>query len=175
MKRIALGVGVVFFATLATAGALAGSALGTTPTAKVCAGQGWQTVGTTDHQLFRNRGDCTAYSARGGTLVPLLQAILDRRSCSVDPAGSLNLACLTVTGFGLEPGSGVLITQVAEADLFVVVATVDAQGEAFFQLGIGCVPGTEEIVISAEASGVTATGIPLATPTDTISVFCTRG
>ena len=165
--------GGVILATLATAGALAGSALATPPAMNVCAGRGWQTVATTNHELFRNRGHCTTYSARGGTLAPLLQAILDER-CIIGPINPPNSFCLTVTGFGLEPGSEVLITEVIEGQPIPNVATVDAQGEVFFQTAGGCTPGTEEIVISVSASGVTATGIPLSTPTDTFSTFCTR-
>jgi hypothetical protein len=169
MKRFTFG-GVISLATLATAGVLAGSALAAPPPVNVCAGEGWQTVVTINPQPFQNRGECTAYTARGG---PLLQAIADER-CIIDPIDPPNSACFTVTGSGLEPGSEVLVTLVIEGEPIVFVETVDALGEVFFQTAAGCIPGTEEIVLSVSASGVTATGIPLATPTDTFSIFCTR-
>ena len=165
--RVALLVTLVAAALGASA-----SAHATPANVDACGGQGWQTVGTTDKQLFRNMGECVAYSARGGTLVPLLQAVADER-CLIDPLDPPNSVCVTVTGFGLEPESAVTVTLVF-GEPIVYFATVDLQGEVFFQTAAGCLPGTEEIVLSLYASGTTASGLPLTTPTDTFSVFCTQ-
>jgi hypothetical protein len=174
ITRAALG-GVILLAALATSCAVAApaSARAAMPAPEMCKGEGWQTVGTVDQQLFRSIGACVSYSAQGGTLVPLLQAIADER-CIIGPIDPPNAACFTVTGFRLEPGSQVVVTLIAEGEPLVFFATVDALGQVFFQTAAVCVPGTLEIVLTISASGVTATGIPLVTPTDTFSIFCTR-
>jgi hypothetical protein len=170
-----MGLRIALLATLAAAAALAtsGSALASAPDVGACAREGWQTVGGSDQRLFKNVGECVSYNARGGTLVPLLQAIADER-CIIEPIDPPNSACFTVTGFGLEPGSVVSVTLVIEGEPIFFFPVVDAEGEVFFQTAAGCIPGTEEIVLSISAFGVTASGVAVTTPTDTFSTFCTR-
>jgi hypothetical protein len=167
---------LVLVTTLVTAVVLAAAtpALGSRPSVELCRGEAWKTVGTTNSKVFRNVGDCVAYSERGGTLVPLLQAVADER-CILDPVDPPSSACITVTGFGLEPGSDVVVTLAIEGEPLVFVATGDADGEVFFETATGCLPGTDEIVLSLSATGMTATGVALSTPPNTFSIFCTRG
>lgn len=172
---------VVVLVAIATAAFFVGAASaddsrGNSEVVHLCRDGGWEVFGTTDKQVFRDPGDCARYGARGGTLLPLLQAI-----ANTDPACISNVGvppsgvCFTVTGFGLAPGSEVIVTEVVEGERIVRVLAVDAEGNVFWQLPAGCAAGSEEIVLSISASGVTAAGVPLTTPEQSFSIFCTRG
>ena len=106
--------------------------------------------------------------------MPLLQAIADE-TCVINPRVPPNNVCFTVTGFGLEPGSEVMVTIAVEGDQVVNFATVGPEGNVGWESAAGCVPGSEEIVLSISASGITATGVPVTTPPDSFSIFCGRG
>jgi hypothetical protein len=163
----ALATGVAFL------GAASAGAEGNSRAAEFCRMGGWKTLGTSDEQVFRTVGDCTSYGAHGGVLVPLLQAIVDE-TCILDPNVPPSSACFTVKGFGLEPGSEVRVSLVIEGEELLFPQIVDGEGKVHFETSAGCVPGEEKIVLSLSASGVTATGISLATPEESVSLFCTR-
>jgi hypothetical protein len=143
------------------------------PVVQLCQGDGWKIVGAAHDQTFDSFASCVRYGARGGTYVPLLQAVADQR-CILDPIVPPNNVCLTVTGFGLVPGSTVIVSETIEGETIVSWVTVDADGRMNWQTAAGCVPGSEEIVISIFASGVTATGVLITTPEQSFSIFCTR-
>jgi hypothetical protein len=170
-KAAVLVMAVVGAATFVEVAAAASSE-GGRAAVRLCQNDGWQVVGTADEQVFTGFGSCVSYGVRGGTFVPLLRAIADQRC--VDHRVPPNAVCFTVEGFGLKPGSEVVVTLVVGGEPIVFVATVDAQGHVDWQTSSGCIPGSEEIVLSVSAAGITAIGVPVRAAEESFSIFCTR-
>jgi hypothetical protein len=95
------GLAVAFFAAIASALVLAGSAFaadGNSGNAKLCQKGGWQALMDSSANAFANEGACVSYGAQGGAIYAL--AKLHVEPCDQQPFDGL---CVSTSGFGLEP------------------------------------------------------------------------
>jgi hypothetical protein len=157
------GLAVAFFAAIASALVLAGSAFaadGNSGNAKLCQKGGWQALMDSSANAFANEGACVSYGAQGGAIYAL--AKLHVEPCDQQPFDGL---CVSTSGFGLEPTTFVTTPILKNGvptttEFLIVPASGIVNGQPFAHFEAPCVAGN---VYSATASGTSADS--LSTPT----------
>jgi hypothetical protein len=139
-ERRPRGTAAILLALLATF-ALAGPGLardgGNSEASAACEDGGYRNWIDAEGNGFRNAGACVRHAAHGGALVPV---VVNPFSVSYRASGTAGFVA-TVTGDGLEPGTGVDVMLVwgETAQFFDEVA--DENGAATLTVGGVCVSG----------------------------------
>jgi hypothetical protein len=147
------------------AGFAAAAPVGVQAAKNPCAEHGYLLYTRTDGTTFRNTGECTTYSKKGGTLVPLSTATV-----TVDSATLSNgILVFTFGAAHFTAGSQLTLLHYVSApyaidlvDSSAPLFTIAPDGTLTITVGmtvpLACVPGAPLSVTVSDAAGESATG-----------------
>jgi hypothetical protein len=158
MKRVALLAVVV-------AGFAAAAPVVVQAAKNPCAEHGYLNYTRTDGTMFKSTGECTVYSKKGGTLVPISKASVEVTSAVL--SGGLLVFDFSASHF--TPGSQLTMLHYVSApygldmlDSAAPLFTIAPDGTVSIEVGTtiqpACVPGAPLAVTVSDAAGDTATG-----------------
>ena len=137
--RWTVAIAIALLSTLVLAApALAdqGNAGGNSDASAVCENGGYENWTDAAGNAFRNAGACVRYTARGGTLRPVV-VVVSPFSVSYTKTGA-NGFVATLTGTGLEPSSGVDLILTWGGDPLFVGGVADTDGAITFPVSSVC-------------------------------------